>query len=137
MKKSSFSFFILIQVISCSTLSSGSVCNAAGIAGTITDQSGAVLVDAQVVLRETATGIERESLMEGTGRFQFDQVQPGFVGALPDLQPEPSFFEFFGESIPSEAQPPAAQRFPGSVSCPHAPDVLSNQRSAAAHPQRY
>ena len=77
MKKSSFSFFILIQVISCSTLSSGSVCNAAGIAGTITDQSGAVLVDAQVVLRETATGIERESLTEGTGRFQFDQVQPG------------------------------------------------------------
>ena len=77
MKKVLFSFLILIQVISFSTLNSGSVCSAAGIAGTITDQTGAVVVEARVVLREIATGIELKSLTEGTGQFQFDQVQPG------------------------------------------------------------
>ena len=77
MKKALFSLVILIQAITFNYLSSASECSAAGIAGTITDQSGAVLVEARVVLREMVTGIELESMTEGTGQFQFEQVQPG------------------------------------------------------------
>ena len=67
MKRALFSLVVLIQVITFSYLSSGSLCSAAGIAGTITDQSGAVLVEARVVLREMVTGIELESRTEDTG----------------------------------------------------------------------
>ena len=77
MRKALFALVILIQAITCTYLSSASECSAAGIAGTITDQSGAVLVEARVVLREMVTGIELESMTEGTGQFQFEQVQPG------------------------------------------------------------
>ena len=77
MKKALFFLVVLAQVITFSYLSSGFVCSAAGIAGTITDQSGSVLVEARVVLREVVTGIELEARTEDTGRFQFEQLQPG------------------------------------------------------------
>ncbi len=77
MQKTLFPLLVLVQVAGFSFVDTGSECNAATIRGTITDQSGAVLVEARVVLRETATGIELETRTQDTGQFRFDQVQPG------------------------------------------------------------
>ena len=77
MKKALFFLVVLAQVITFSYLSSGFVCSAAGIAGTITDESGSVLVETRVVLREVVTGIELEARTGDTGRFQFEQLRPG------------------------------------------------------------
>ncbi len=77
MQKGLLWFVVLAQGMTFSFLGSGSTCRAAGIAGTITDQTGAVLPEVRVVVREISAGIELDSETDDTGRFRFEAIQPG------------------------------------------------------------
>lgn len=48
------------------------------ITGAVTDQTGAVMVGAQVLLTNAATGETREQRSNTDGRYNFAQLQPGF-----------------------------------------------------------
>jgi hypothetical protein len=50
------------------------------VAGTITDQSGAVVADAQVKLTDTATGTSRNAATDNSGHYIFVNVDPGHYG---------------------------------------------------------
>ncbi len=47
------------------------------ISGTVLDQSGAVIPNAQVKITDTAKGVTREVVTDETGRFQAINMQPG------------------------------------------------------------
>jgi uncharacterized protein (DUF2141 family) len=47
------------------------------ITGSVTDQSGAAVVKAQVVTRNTATGAERAEVTDASGLYRFQYLQPG------------------------------------------------------------
>src|SRR4051812_9336629 len=47
------------------------------INGTVTDQSGAVLVDAKVTATNTATSLNRSSVTNDTGFYVIPQLPPG------------------------------------------------------------
>ena len=47
------------------------------ITGSVTDQSGAAVVKAQVVTRNTATGVERAGVTDASGLYWFQYLQPG------------------------------------------------------------
>ncbi len=47
------------------------------ITGTITDESGAVVVGARVTLTNSRTGVETRTLSTSTGSYTFEQVDPG------------------------------------------------------------
>lgn len=46
------------------------------ISGTVTDSTGAAVVNAQVVVTDTATNVSRTSNTNGTGYFQIDSINP-------------------------------------------------------------
>ncbi len=48
----------------------------ATIAGAVTDATGAVLVDARIVVRETGTGMTRTARTRDNGRFSLDSLRP-------------------------------------------------------------
>ena len=48
----------------------------ATIAGAVTDATGAVLVDARIVVRETSTGMTRTARTRDNGRFSVDSLRP-------------------------------------------------------------
>src|SRR5260370_42304010 len=49
----------------------------ASLRGTVTDQSGGVVVDAKVTLTNTSTGISRTATTKSDGSYLFDLVQVG------------------------------------------------------------
>jgi hypothetical protein len=49
----------------------------ASLRGTITDQSGAIVIGAKITLTNTGTGISRETMSGSDGLYLFDQVQVG------------------------------------------------------------
>ena len=68
---------ILAQGLMFCFFKSVETCNAAGIQGTITDQSGSVLAEVRVVVREISSGVQIESLTDDTGRFVFEGIETG------------------------------------------------------------
>lgn len=64
-------FFCLIPQLVRGQSSSGT------ISGTITDQTGAVVPQASVVLEDQATGVKSATVSNGTGFFNFAAVEPG------------------------------------------------------------
>src|SRR4051794_32199314 len=49
----------------------------ASLVGTVTDASGAVIVNAKVVLTETNTGVSRTSSSNESGNYAFPNLPPG------------------------------------------------------------
>jgi protocatechuate 3,4-dioxygenase beta subunit len=47
------------------------------VVGTVTDPSGAAIVDAAVTLTDTATNATRTAVTNDSGRYNFSNVQPG------------------------------------------------------------
>src|SRR5215467_11290001 len=71
----SFSLLVLVVL---STAPSWPQSTASGtVTGTITDQSGAVVTNAQVKLTDTATGKSRNAATNSSGRYIFVNVDPG------------------------------------------------------------
>ena len=55
----------------------------ATLLGTVTDSSGAVVVGAQVKIREMRTGLERKGVTNPSGNYEFVDLPPGlFAQAL-------------------------------------------------------
>ena len=68
---------LLVQGMILNFVGSGSTCRAADIAGTITDQTGAVLVEVRVLVHEISAGVQFELKTDDTGRFRLEGIQPG------------------------------------------------------------
>src|SRR6185369_8435303 len=49
----------------------------ASVSGTVTDPSGAVVTDARIEARNTATGVKTSTLSNDAGVFVFGALQPG------------------------------------------------------------
>ena len=47
------------------------------VVGTVTDQSGAVVPKAHIVITNTATGVKRETVADDTGHYSIPDVPPG------------------------------------------------------------
>ena len=72
-------WFSLLVFVVASAVVSWSQSTASGtVAGTITDQSGAVVADAQVKLTGTATGTSRNAATDSSGHYIFVNVDPGY-----------------------------------------------------------
>ena len=67
-------YFSLLLLSSASVLSAQSTSN---LTGTVTDASGAVVPNATVVIRETATGAERHTVSDSAGSFTAPSLHPG------------------------------------------------------------
>ncbi|HEX4543454.1 MAG TPA: carboxypeptidase-like regulatory domain-containing protein, partial [Candidatus Acidoferrum sp.] len=65
----------LVSIFSCSVM--GQMAGTAGVAGTVTDPSGAAVVSATVTLTDVATGSARTSTTNEVGRYAFTNVSPG------------------------------------------------------------
>ena len=69
--------------------------NSGTVTGTVTDQSGAVVSGAKVVLRNRITGYEQSGVTDGSGSFRFNNIPqnnyqisasaPGFSAARQDI----------------------------------------------------
>lgn len=55
----------------------GQVAGTAALTGTVTDQSGAIVVGAEVTATNLATGAKRSAKTDTTGKYQISQVPPG------------------------------------------------------------
>lgn len=51
--------------------------NHGNISGTVTDRSGALVANAQLLARETATGAEYRAVSTGSGSYAFTELLPG------------------------------------------------------------
>src|SRR5262245_45361061 len=49
---------------------------ASTITGTVTDQAGAALAGVKIVVRDPATGLERETITNSTGNYSLPGLQP-------------------------------------------------------------
>lgn len=49
----------------------------ANLVGTITDQTGAIVLDATVTITEIVTGISKAAQTNGSGNYDFEAIQPG------------------------------------------------------------
>lgn len=67
--------FALVCICTPSAL--GQAANSGTVSGTVTDQSGAAVVEAVVRLVDTATNTERTAITNETGRYIFASVVPG------------------------------------------------------------
>ena len=72
----SVSFLLLLVLSSALTLWSQTTASGT-VTGTITDQSGAVVADAQIKLTDTATGNSRNASTNSSGHYIFVNVGPG------------------------------------------------------------
>ncbi|MGA9529778.1 MAG: TonB-dependent receptor [Terriglobales bacterium] len=67
----------LALLLSCTLLSAQNTVLTGAIGGRITDQSGAVVLGASVVVRNLATGVEQSAETNHTGLYRFPEVMPG------------------------------------------------------------
>src|SRR5947209_534482 len=65
----------------------------ATLVGTITDSSGAVVVNAKVIVTETNTGVGRQTSSNESGNYTFPNLPPGTTRAF---QPHAEFFNSQG-----------------------------------------
>ena len=70
--------------------------NKASLRGTVTDQSGAVVVGAKVTLTNTGTGVARDATTGSDGSYLFDLVQVGTYKMAVD---KPGFSTFLQDGI--------------------------------------
>jgi hypothetical protein len=68
---------VLIIFFGCMLITRAQVRTSGSISGTILDPSGAVVSGAQIRLKDTQTGAERETVSNDTGVFTFQNLQPG------------------------------------------------------------
>src|SRR6266542_3042309 len=66
---------LLWSILPCTLLAQG-VGASAGLEGTVTDLSGAVIPGAAVTLVDTARGISRQSMTDSAGQYRFVSVPP-------------------------------------------------------------
>lgn len=69
-------FVVTVCLVVWSALSNAQQ-NNAELSGVVTDPSGAVLIDTQVMIRQPLTGASREAHTNGTGLYSFTQLPPG------------------------------------------------------------
>jgi len=78
MSKKSLFFALQVGIVALATAGAARAQTTSGlITGTITDQSGAVLPDARVELRNQATGVERKAISDSAGHYTVPELQPG------------------------------------------------------------
>jgi outer membrane receptor protein involved in Fe transport len=69
-------FLVFVLIVFGSNIAFAQATASATIVGTATDSTGAVVVGAQVVATNKATGAVRTTMSSSTGDFRFDQVPP-------------------------------------------------------------
>jgi hypothetical protein len=75
-----FSVFVLVQGARAQTTT-------AVLAGSVTDETGAVLPGAQVTVTNTATAVKRAVTTNAAGRFIRSRNSPPVLTSLPSLRP--------------------------------------------------
>lgn len=81
----------------------GQVTGRSSILGTVTDSSGAAVVNARVVVTDTATNVARSTTTNSTGYFQVDNVEPSTYNVAVTAQGfQPLVRE--GITIPADAR---------------------------------
>ncbi|MBV8807112.1 MAG: carboxypeptidase regulatory-like domain-containing protein, partial [Acidobacteriaceae bacterium] len=58
----------------------------AQLTGSVTDQSGAAVPNAKIVLTKVDTGVTHESVADSSGNYQFTLLQPGFYNVSAEAQ---------------------------------------------------
>jgi Carboxypeptidase regulatory-like domain/TonB dependent receptor-like, beta-barrel len=72
------SFFLVLGLVLITAVGSfGQTANTGSIAGTVKDQSGAVIPDARVTVRESSTGVERTVTTNAAGAYRAPLLEPG------------------------------------------------------------
>jgi Carboxypeptidase regulatory-like domain len=71
-----FLFWILLAALCCAVHAQETV-NNASLSGRVTDSSGAVVRDVQVIAVQTATNISKSATTDSNGRFRFPYLQVG------------------------------------------------------------
>jgi hypothetical protein len=69
-------FLILLTALCCAVHAQETV-NNASLGGRVTDSSGAVVRDAQVIARQTSTNVSKSATTDSNGRFRFPYLQVG------------------------------------------------------------
>jgi hypothetical protein len=78
MRSSWFAWFAMLGLVLLLTLTPAPTQVATGtLSGTVTDTSGAVIPDAEILLINQATNVSRQTLSNGVGYFSFVAIQPG------------------------------------------------------------
>src|SRR5256884_9762334 len=85
---------LFVFLFNCAPADAQSI-NSGTVTGTVTDQSGAVVSGAKVVLRNAITGYEQSATTDETGSFRFNNVPqnpyrltataPGFSASTQDI----------------------------------------------------
>ncbi|MEW6733193.1 MAG: TonB-dependent receptor [Acidobacteriota bacterium] len=76
MIKASFTILLLILTISIASLTA-SAQSTATLRGTVADESGATLVNAQIIIKDLATGVERTTQTDNAGQYQLAALPIG------------------------------------------------------------
>ena len=76
-RKLALSIFALVIVCSLSSSSMAQTTSTARVAGVISDESGAVLPNVQIVVRNVETGVARSITSNETGRYVAAELPPG------------------------------------------------------------
>jgi hypothetical protein len=108
--------FLALQacVVMLFTLGSAHAQTTAGlITGTITDQSGAVVPEAQIELTNQATGVQRKAITDSNGHYTVPELQPGVYDVSVSKQ---GFARETQSNIPLEVNQSEALNFKMSVS---------------------
>ena len=69
--------FILLLVLAFTLPSAFAQSDRGGVTGKVTDNTGAILPDAAVTLRNEATGVEQSAKTNGAGQYVFQLLNPG------------------------------------------------------------
>ena len=77
MRKSEFSLFALVVVLSASMFTFAQTASTSTVSGTITDTTGAVIAGAEVEMTDLATNQSRKVATNAAGQYQFPGIQPG------------------------------------------------------------
>jgi hypothetical protein len=89
---------LLAGIVSC-----GQVTGRSSIVGTVTDLTGAVIVDARVVVTDTATNVAGSTTTNSAGYFQVDDVNPSTYNIAVTAQGfQPLLHE--GITVPAEVR---------------------------------
>jgi hypothetical protein len=77
LKKSVFTLGVFLAFVFCFSVSVHAQVTGATLSGTVTDASGAVIAGAEVSVRNTATGITRETTTDSAGFYTVPNLIPG------------------------------------------------------------
>src|SRR6202451_212638 len=77
---------VLVVLASCILLTAQNVVLTGALGGRVTDQSGAVVPRASVVVRNLQTGVTQSAESNHTGLYQFPVLTPGFYSIAASLK---------------------------------------------------